>query len=339
MREKIKKWEELKEVVEKAKGIGKSVVFTNGCFDLIHVGHTRYLEEAKRCGDIFIVAVNSDSSVRAIKGINRPIIPEDQRAEVVAALGCVDYVTTFSEPDPLRLITYLKPTYLVKGGDWAADSIIGKEVVEAEGGKVIRIPVIEGAATTNIVETVIEKYCKGKGEVRVEVKEKARIIKLLILDVDGVMTDGRIIYTDGGEEIKAFDVKDGHGVKLLMRGGVDVAILTGRESRVVLHRANNLGIDMVFQGAKDKLRVFEEILKAKGLKDEEVCYLGDDLVDAPVMSRVGLSIAVSDAHDELKGCVDYVTKGRGGRGAVREACELILKAQGKWEGLTSRYRQ
>jgi len=167
----------------------------------------------------------------------------------------------------------------------------------------------------------------------------ARRIRLLILDVDGVMTDGRIVYTDGGGEIKAFDVKDGHGVKLLMRGGVDVAILTGRESRVVLHRANNLGIDMVFQGAKDKLRVFEEILKAKGLKDEEVCYIGDDLVDAPVMKRVGLSIAVSDAHDELKGYVDYVTKGRGGRGAVREACELILKAQEKWEGLTLRYRQ
>ncbi|HLB05753.1 MAG TPA: adenylyltransferase/cytidyltransferase family protein, partial [Thermodesulfobacteriota bacterium] len=275
MREKIKKWEELKEVVEKAKGKGRSIVFTNGCFDLIHVGHTRYLEEAKKYGDIFIVAVNSDSSVRAIKGMNRPIISEDERAEVVAALGCVDYVTTFSEPDPLRLITYLKPTYLVKGGDWAADSIIGKEVVEAEGGKVIRIPVIEGAAATNIVQVVVERYCKEKVEAKVEVKEKARRIRLLILDVDGVMTDGRIVYTDGGGEIKAFDVKDGHGVKLLMRGGVDVAILTGRESRVVLHRANNLGIDMVFQGAKDKLRVFEEILKAKGLKDEEVCYIGD----------------------------------------------------------------
>src|SRR3989304_7422080 len=112
MREKIKKWEELKEVVEKAKGKGRSIVFTNGCFDLIHVGHTRYLEEAKKYGDIFIVAVNSDSSVRAIKGMNRPIISEDERAEVVAALGGVDYVTTFSEPDPLRLITYLKPTYL-----------------------------------------------------------------------------------------------------------------------------------------------------------------------------------------------------------------------------------
>ena len=133
MREKIKKWEELKEVVEKSKGVGESIVFTNGCFDLIHVGHTRYLEEAKKQGDIFIVAVNSDSSVRTLKGENRPIIPEEQRAEVVAALGCVDYVTVFSELDPLRLITYLKPDYLVKGGDWAEDSIIGKDVVEGEG--------------------------------------------------------------------------------------------------------------------------------------------------------------------------------------------------------------
>ena len=337
MREKIKKWDELKEIVEKGKTAGKKVVFTNGCFDLIHVGHTRYLEEAKKQGDIFIVAVNSDSSVKALKGEHRPIIPEDQRAEVVAALGCVDYVTLFSELDPLRLITYLRPGYLVKGGDWAEDSIIGKDVVEGEGGRVIRIPVIEGAATTNIVERILERHVGARG--KIEVEGKARLVKLLVLDVDGVMTDGRIIYTDGGEEVKAFDVRDGHGIKLLIKGGIDVAILTGRESKVVLHRAKDLGIGSVYQGAKDKLRIFEEMLRNKALSYKDVCYVGDDLVDLPVLKRVGLSVAVFDADDELKSHVDYVTKRPAGRGAVREVCELILRAQGKWEEATAPYKQ
>jgi len=340
MREKIKSWDELKEIVDRAKKSGRKVVFTNGCFDLIHVGHTRYLQEAKKYGDIFIVAVNSDSSVRALKGDSRPIVHEDERAEVLAALGCVDYVTIFSELDPLKLITYLKPDFLVKGGDWAADSIIGKEVVEAEGGRVIRVSVIEGAATTNIVQRIIDRYAGEnvkEAEAKVEVLKKAKSIRLLLLDVDGVMTDGRVVFADSGEEVKAFDVKDGHGIRMLMRTGVSVALLTGRESRVVLHRARDLGIDMVYQGAKDKLSVFEGILREKGFKGEEVCYVGDDLVDMPVMKRAGLSISVADASEELKGSVDYVTSMPGGRGAVREVCELILKAQGKWEDATSRY--
>lgn len=341
MRQKIKNWDELKVIVDKAKAEGKRVVFTNGCFDLIHVGHTRYLEEAKKYGDIFIVALNSDSSVRALKGDKRPITPEEQRAEVVAALECVDYVTLFSELDPLRLITYLKPNYLAKGGDWAVDSIIGREVVETEGGEVIRVPVIEGAATTNIVQRVLERHCEGKGGwkagARNNVEEKAKAIKLLILDVDGVMTDGRIIYTDGGEEVKAFDVRDGHGLKMLIRGGVEVALLTGRESRVVLHRAKDLGIEMVYQGAKEKLPVFEGIMRDKGINYKDVCYVGDDLVDLPVLKRVGLSITVADAHYEVKGAVDYVTDMHSGRGAVREVCELLLKAQEKWEEIGGRY--
>lgn len=342
MRDKIKSREELKEIVDRARTEGRKVAFTNGCFDLIHVGHTRYLQEAKKYGDIFIVAVNSDSSVRALKGDSRPIISEDQRAEVLAALGCVDYVTIFSELDPLKLITYLKPDFLVKGGDWAADTIIGKEVVEAEGGRVIRVSVIEGAATTNIVQRIIDRYAGEKvkeGDTRVEVNKKAKGIKLLVLDVDGVMTDGRVVFADSGEELKAFDVKDGHGIKMLMRSGVGVALLTGRDSRVVIHRAGDLGIDMVYQGAKDKLPVFERILREKGFEGEEVCYVGDDLVDMPVMRRSGLSISVADAGEELKGSVDYVTERPGGRGAVREVCELILKAQGKWEAATSRYRK
>jgi len=340
MREKIKSWDELKQIVDEGRASGKKVAFTNGCFDLIHVGHTRYLEEAKKYGDIFIVAVNSDSSVRTLKGNSRPIISEDQRAEVLSALGCVDYVTIFSELDPLNLITYLRPDFLVKGGDWAEDSIIGKDVVESGGGRVIRVSVIEGAATTNIVQKVVDRYCgqiKNKSKEAVELK--ARSIKLLVLDVDGVMTDGRVIFTDSGEEVKAFDVKDGHGIKMLMRSGVGVALLTGRESRVVLHRARDLEIDMVYQGAHNKLLVFEEILRQKGVKSDEVCYVGDDLVDLPVMKRVGLSVSIADAYEELRDSADYVTQSPGGRGAVREVCDLILKAQGKWQDTTSRYRK
>ncbi|MBI4746588.1 MAG: 3-deoxy-manno-octulosonate-8-phosphatase KdsC [Deltaproteobacteria bacterium] len=174
---------------------------------------------------------------------------------------------------------------------------------------------------------------------KVEAEKKAKAIRLLLLDVDGVMTDGRVVFADSGEEVKAFDVKDGHGIRMLMRSGVGVALLTGRESRVVLHRARDLGIDMVYQGAKDKLPVFERILSEKGFKGEEVCYVGDDLVDMPVMRRSGLAISVADAGEELKISVDYVTSMPGGRGAVREVCELILKAQGKWEDATSRYRK
>lgn len=340
MRDKIKNWDELKEIVDRTRAEGKKVAFTNGCFDLIHVGHTRYLQEAKKYGDLFIVAVNSDSSVRALKGESRPIINEEERAEVLAALGCVDYVTKFSELDPLKLITYLKPDFLVKGGDWAPDSIIGKDIVEGGGGRVIRVSVIEGAATTNIVQRIIDRYaCEKAREGDARVNKKAKAIKLLLLDVDGVMTDGRIVFADSGEELKAFDVKDGHGIKMLMRNGVSVALLTGRESRVVLHRARDLGIDMVYQGAKDKLPAFERILMEKGFKGEEVCYVGDDLVDLPVMRRSGLSISVADSNEELKRSVDYVTSMPGGRGAIREVCELLLKAQGKWEDEISWYRK
>lgn len=329
MKEKIKEWEELKRIVNKAKGNGKRIVFTNGCFDVLHVGHTRYLEEAKKHGDIFIVAVNSDPSVTALKGEERPIIHEAERAEVVAALGCVDYVTIFQELDPLKLITYLQPDCLVKGGDWTADSIIGKDVVEKAGGVVIRVPVIEGAATTSIVQKVLDRYSGRKVVKAVKIVEKARAVRLLLLDVDGVMTDGRIIYTDNGEEIKAFNVRDGYGIKLLIREGVGVAILTARKSKVVMHRAGDLGINMVYQGVEDKLSAFEQIIKEKGLSSKEVCYMGDDLVDLPVLKRAGLSITVADAHEEVKNSVDYVTKTAGGKGAVREVCELIAKAQEK----------
>ena len=166
---------------------------------------------------------------------------------------------------------------------------------------------------------------------------KIKAIKILILDVDGVMTDGKIIYDDDGKEIKIFDVKDGHGIKLLMRAGIDVAIITARESKVVLHRARNLGIEMVYQKAMDKVIAFEDILKKRQLSPQETAYIGDELVDIPLLRRVGFAVTVKDAVADVKKRIDYITAKNGGCGAVREICELILKVQGKWEQVTARY--
>ena len=162
-------------------------------------------------------------------------------------------------------------------------------------------------------------------------------IKLLLLDVDGVMTDGRIIYFNDGGEAKAFDVKDGHGLKLIQRAGIRVGIITGRQSEVVARRAAELGIEIVYQGAKDKLKPFLEIIKELGLEPFEVAYVGDDVVDLPVMRQVGFSVTVADAVDDIKPYVDLVTSRPGGRGAVREVCDLLLKQSGRWSSVTSRY--
>ena len=134
-------------------------MFTNGCFDLLHIGHTRYLEEAKRLGDRLVVGINSDDSVRQLaKGNARPIVTAAQRAEVLAALACVDYVTIFDEPDPLALIQALRPNILVKGGDWSPDLIVGKEFVEAQGGSVRNIPLVPDISTTVIVQKILAHH-------------------------------------------------------------------------------------------------------------------------------------------------------------------------------------
>jgi rfaE bifunctional protein nucleotidyltransferase chain/domain len=140
------------ERVRELKREGKRVVFTNGCFDLLHPGHTRYLAQARKQGDVLLVAVNSDRSVRALKGPGRPVFPENERAEILAALACVDYVTIFDEPTPREVIARMLPQVLVKGGNWPADQIVGREEVEAAGGKVVLIPVIAGYSTSSLVE-------------------------------------------------------------------------------------------------------------------------------------------------------------------------------------------
>ena len=160
MKEKIKDKESLRAILECLKAKGKRIVFTNGCFDLLHIGHIRYLEEAKSFGDILVVGLNSDRSVQRLKGPDRPILPEGERAEILSGLGCVDYVTVFDEPTPLELISSLQPHILVKGGDWTKETTVGREVVEKLGGEVIILPFVEGSSTSNLIETILERYEK-----------------------------------------------------------------------------------------------------------------------------------------------------------------------------------
>ncbi|PIP05528.1 MAG: D-glycero-beta-D-manno-heptose 1-phosphate adenylyltransferase [Syntrophobacterales bacterium CG_4_8_14_3_um_filter_49_14] len=157
---KIYSREKLKEELDRLRKEGKKTIFTNGCFDILHVGHARYLQEAKKIGDILVVAINSDSSVRAIKGEKRPIIPEDERAEMVASLGSVDYVTIFHESTPLELIEYLQPHVIVKGGDWTEEKVVGRESVKKLGGTVVIVPEIRGASTSGIIEKITKIYSK-----------------------------------------------------------------------------------------------------------------------------------------------------------------------------------
>ncbi|MBM4019171.1 MAG: phenylphosphate carboxylase subunit delta [Planctomycetes bacterium] len=162
-------------------------------------------------------------------------------------------------------------------------------------------------------------------------------IDLLILDVDGVLTDGRIIYDSRGADVKAFNVLDGQGVKYWLRVGHEAAILSGRASRTIRIRAGDIGIEAVYENAKDKLPVLEKILKRFGRAADRACYIGDDLVDLPVMARVGFAVATAGAAPEARRMAHYVTRSGGGAGAVRETIELILRYQGRWGDVLNRY--
>ncbi len=162
-------------------------------------------------------------------------------------------------------------------------------------------------------------------------KEKIARIRVLALDVDGVLTGGKIIYDNEGGETKCFDVKDGYGLLLVKKAGLRTAIISGRTSRAVERRAQDLRIDRLYQNAWPKTAFYQEMLKDFGVTDAEVCFIGDDLLDVPVLRRVGFAVAVADAVEEVKAAADYVTTRRGGEGAVRELAELILKTRGLWE--------
>lgn len=159
---KILDREILKEKLDSLRKEGKKIAFTNGCFDILHVGHVRYLREARKTADVLVLALNSDSSVRSIKGEKRPLVSEEERAEILAALEFIDFVTVFPELTPLELITYLKPDILIKGGDWPEDKVVGRDDVKKWGGRVILIPEIKGKSTTNIVEKIKNVYCLNK---------------------------------------------------------------------------------------------------------------------------------------------------------------------------------
>jgi len=172
-----------------------------------------------------------------------------------------------------------------------------------------------------------------------DILQKAAKIKLVIFDVDGVLTDGSLFIGDDGQEYKAFNSKDGHGMRMLQDGGVDIAIITGRVSKVVEHRVKDLGIRHVYQGKRQKLPAYEELKKIVGLNDEDIAYVGDDVVDLPVMVRVGLAICVQDGHPYVKKHAHWITEHGGGRGAGRDVCEMILEAKGLLADKLASYTQ
>jgi len=169
--------------------------------------------------------------------------------------------------------------------------------------------------------------------------EKAKKLKLLILDVDGVLTDGRLFFDDNGKEYKTFHARDGHGIKLLRQTGVEVAVISGRRSNSVALRMKSLGVEYVYQGHENKIAAFNEIIQSLAISPEQAAHVGDDLLDLPVMTRVGLSIAVNDANDAVKEYADWCTATSGGLGAVREVCDFIMQAQGTFEGVLESYMQ
>lgn len=170
-----------------------------------------------------------------------------------------------------------------------------------------------------------------------DILEKAANIKLIIFDIDGVLTTGALFIGDDGQEYKAFNSKDGHGLRMLQDGGVEVAIITGRTSNVVKHRAHDLGITRIYQGKREKYPAYLELLEETGLSPEDIAYVGDDVVDLPVMTQVGLAICVQDAHHFVKKHAHWVTESNGGCGAGREVCELILEARGQLQSMLESY--
>jgi 3-deoxy-D-manno-octulosonate 8-phosphate phosphatase (KDO 8-P phosphatase) len=170
-----------------------------------------------------------------------------------------------------------------------------------------------------------------------DILEKARRIRLLIFDVDGVLTDGSLFIGDDGQEYKAFNSLDGHGIKMLLSHGIEIAVITGRTSKVVEHRMKNLGISRVYQGQLDKLQAYNDLSGKLGIAHEEIAYVGDDVVDLPVMRRVGLAIAVQDAHALVRKHSHWQTPSPGGRGAARDVCEMLMEAKGVLDDEMSKY--
>src|SRR2546423_1477377 len=195
----------------------------------------------------------------------------------------------------------------------------------------------EASETASVVATSSSASSLIPHPSSLEVERRAALVKLLLMDCDGVLTDGRITLVEGGDEQKSFHTRDGHGLVLLHRAGLRSGIISGRTSQLVSMRAADLGIAYVRQGALDKLAAFEELLAEACVEPSEVAFVGDDVVDIPLMRRAVLAVAVADAGRDTRAAAHYVTRLAGGFGAVREVCELILKAQGRWDELMERY--
>ncbi len=170
-----------------------------------------------------------------------------------------------------------------------------------------------------------------------ELNHKASQVSLLIVDIDGVMTDGRLYFDNRGEEYKAFNSLDGHGLRMIQDNGIEVAVITGRQSEIVKHRMADLGVTRIYQGYRQKLPAFEQLLADSGLQPSEVAYMGDDLMDLPVMKRVGLAVSVPNGHHFVREHCDLVTQAMGGRGAVRELCDFLLQSRGLLDDIQAAY--
>lgn len=177
----------------------------------------------------------------------------------------------------------------------------------------------------------------GESRYPSEVRERAARIRLVVFDVDGVLTDGSLLYDEAGRELKAFHARDGFGMKVLQGCGIEIGIISGRDCPAVEARISSLGIEHLYQGRREKLPILEQLLEKLGIGFEETAYVGDDILDLPLMTRVGLSVAVADAHPEVSARAHWRTPSRGGRGAAREVCDLILEAHDKLDGLLQRY--
>ena len=178
---------------------------------------------------------------------------------------------------------------------------------------------------------------EGRGYAWKNSLEKAKDVKLLLLDVDGILTDGSIAYTDEGKEIKTFNVRDGFGINILRKAGVETGLITARSSEALVRRSQDLQLKYVYQGIRKKVEMFEKVREELNLQAQEIAYMGDDWLDLSLLSRVGFSATASDASPEVKKIVDYVARYPGGRGAVREVCELIIDAKGEYESLLNQY--
>lgn len=174
-------------------------------------------------------------------------------------------------------------------------------------------------------------------ELTAELREKIQRLKLLILDVDGVLTDGRLFFDDQGKEYKCFHARDGHGIKLLRQSGVEVAVISGRKSNSVSLRMQSLGVELVYQGHENKRQAFAEILQRLNLSPDQAAHVGDDVLDLPIMVQVGFAVAVQDANPTVKRYADWCTTTPGGLGAVREVCDLIMQEQGRFDGILQGY--